>query len=121
MNFIEGEVKGVISAGSQYNQTEAEGISQWGFGDINYGIVKDADLYLGENFKYRAVFGGFQSIQEHVKEFYSRFAGSTENQKDILASYGFKEDGNLGYGHPYHGSIEGYAQRRWKISVLYGE
>ena len=95
MNFIEGEVKGVISAGSQYNQTEAEGISQWGFGDINYGIVKDADLYLGENFKYRAVFGGFQSIQEHVKEFYSRFAGSTENQKDILASYGFKEDGNL--------------------------
>lgn len=25
MNFIEGEVKGVISAGSQYNQTEAEG------------------------------------------------------------------------------------------------
>ena len=26
-----------------------------------------------------------------------------------------------GYGHPYHGSIEGYAQRRWKISVLYGE
>ena len=95
MNFIEGEVKGVISAGSQYNQTEAEGISKWGFGDINYGIVKDADLYLGENFKYRAVFGGFQSIQEHVKEFYSRFAGSTENQKDILASYGFKEDGNL--------------------------
>ena len=62
---------------------------------FNYGIVKDADLYLGENFKYRAVFGGFQSIQEHVKEFYSRFAGSTENQKDILASYGFKEDGNL--------------------------
>ena len=40
MNFIEGEVKGVISAGSQYNQTEAEGISKWGFGDINYGIVK---------------------------------------------------------------------------------
>ena len=97
VDLLHGTVEGPISVGSLYNKEEAAWkTSNWGLGDVDYGIVKYTNLHIGKDFNYQGIYGGFQTVPDDVKAFYDKFYNqSNANNDNIINGYGITPDGKV--------------------------
>ena len=108
INLIKGKVNEVIAIGALYNDQEWASLYKtskednegnktydYAWGNVQYGVVKDTDLFIGKDFEYRAIYGGFQYIPEEIKAFQGYLEEfkklPNDNLSNILESYGIED------------------------------
>lgn len=103
INLIKGKVKGGINVGSAFydgerigNYKKTDGSLQDSSG-MHYGVVKHTEMFVGSEFEYKGIYGGFQYVPEDVKMFGDYFSQhGNENVKNIVEEYGLNaKDGKL--------------------------